>query len=390
MNPSRKLILLSLVLLAGCAYEAPRLQPNRAAPQHIAEKGLWSVSDKFEYAVAISGRRVDDSALRDYLQQTSCRVAGPFCDAIRTYPITAPDFNASMSPNGFMQVWTGLLLRAENEAQMASVIGHEVMHYVERHSLERLETTRRTANLAMAAQFGLLLGGIYGVQSGPVSINLGDVTSLVAGGYLASYSREHEEQSDREGLELIRKAGYATAEASKVWQNLIAEQEECDLPRPAALLASHPASKNRMKYLEQMAAGMSGGETGEERFLAVVLPHRATWIRAELAQRSYCRIKVVLERLLKQGANPGELYYFLGEVHRLRGDEEENDLSQAIDYYRKAIPAHGAPVEVHRELGLALRRAGRTAEARTAWQEYLRLSPQAEDAAWVRHYLEKL
>lgn len=389
MRPRRAIVLL-VGLLAGCAYEAPRLQPDRTVPQHVAEKGLWSISDKVEYTVAISGRRVDDRRLREYLEETSCRVAGPYCDAIRTYPIIAPDFNASMSPNGFMQVWTGLLLRAENEAQMASVLGHEVMHYVERHSLERLETTRRTANLAMAAQFGLLMGGIYGVQSGPVSVNLGDVTSLVAGGYLASYSREHEEQSDREGLELIRKAGYATGEASRVWQNLIAEQEECDLPSPPALLASHPASKTRMEYLQQMAAAHSGGETGEDRFLEVILPHRASWIRAELSLRSFCRIKVVLERLLKQGANPGELYYFLGEVHRLRNDPEENDLVQAIDYYRKAVQAQGVPVEAHRELGFVLRRAQRTSEARAALERYLALAPAADDAEMIRKYLAKL
>ncbi len=384
-------MLLLAVQLAACAYEAPRLQPDRAAPQHVVEKGLWSVSDKYEYAIAISGRRVDDRALRDYLEATSCRVAGDFCKAIRTYPITAPDFNASMSPNGFMQVWTGLLLRTENEAQLASVLGHEVMHYVERHSLERLETTRRTANLALAAQFGLLVGGIYGVQSGPVSVNLGDVTSLVAGGYLASYSREHEEQSDRGGLELIRKAGYAPAEAAKVWQHLIDEQKECDLPSPPALLASHPASKKRMEYLGQLASGMDGGETGEARYLSIVLPHRAAWIRAELAQRNFCRVKVVLERLLRQGANPGELYYFLGEVHRLRNDQEkENDLVNAIEYYRKATGAAGAPVEAHRELGFALRRAKRWAEARAALQTYLQAAPNAEDAAMIRSYLAKL
>lgn len=383
--PRRLLLLLVAGWLSGCAYDAPRMEPSRVQPQHTAEKGLWTVSEMFEYAIAISGRRVDDAELHQYLQETTCRVAGPYCPSVRVYPIIAPDFNATMSPNGFMQVWTGLLLRVENEAQLAAVLGHEVTHYVERHSLERLETTRRTANLTLAAQVGLMLGGLGAVNSGPVSIHLGDVTNLVAGGYLASYSREHEEQSDRDGLKLLGAAGYAPAEAARVWRNLIAEQEECDLPRPGALLASHPASEDRMEYLDRLASGMEPGDTGEQSYLAMILPRRAGWIRNELAQRRYCRVRVVLERLLKQGANPGELHYFLGEVYRLRNEPE--DLLKAIASYQQAISQPDAPAEAHRELGLVLQRANRQSEAREAFRAYLQAAPGAEDTAMVQHYL---
>lgn len=382
----RGLFLLLLgAVLSGCAYDAPRMQPADTKPRHTAEKGLWTVSEMFEYAIAISGRRVDDATLHDYLQEMSCHVAGPYCPSIRTYPIVAPDFNATMSPNGFMQVWTGLLLRVENESQLAAVLGHEVMHYVERHSLERLETTRRTANLTLAAQVGLMLGGLGAVNSGPVSIHLGDVTNLVAGGYLASYSREHEEQSDREGLKLVSAAGFAPGEAAKVWRNLVAEQEECKLPRPAALLASHPASTDRMAYLERLAAGLPAGDIREQRYLDLILPRRGDWIRHEIAQRRFCRVRVVLERLLEQGANPGELHYFLGEVYRLRN--EPDDLQKAIESYRKAVSLPGAPPQAHRELGLVLHRANRPEEARDAFRGYLQAAPGAEDTAMVQRYL---
>lgn len=381
-------LLTALLLSGACAYEAPRLQADNIAPVEVSEEGLWEISDKYEDAIAISGRRIDNPQLQTYLAEASCRVAGDFCPAVRVYPIAAPDFNASMSPNGFMQVWTGLLLRVENESQLAAVLGHEVMHYVERHSLERLETQRRTANLLMAVQFGLFMGGYSAVSSGPVQVSLGDVTNLVAGGYLAAYSREHEEQADREGLELLRRAGYAPGEAAKVWQNLVAEQEECDLPQPAALFASHPPSKKRMAYLENLAAGADAGEAGEAAYLQATLPYRAEWLRAELSLHQFCRVEVVVKRLLNQGANAGELHYFLGEVYRLRGDD--GDLEKAISAYRDAIGKAGAPVAVHRELGLALRRAGRKSEAKDAFGRYLELAAGADDADMVRSYREAL
>ncbi len=380
--------LMLLVLLGGCAFDAQRVDPKSPQPSQPMEEGLWEISRKFEEAIAISGRRVDDAALESYLQEVGCRVAGPHCPSIRVYPIIAPDFNASMSPNGFMQVWTGLMLRAENEAQLATVLGHEVTHYVERHSLERLEATRRTANLLLAAQFGLFAGGYSAISSGPVRVSLGDVTSLVAGGYLAAYSREHEDESDRGGFDQLVKSGYAAAEASAVWRHLIAEQETCDLQRPAALFASHPPTKERMETLEKLANGAPAGETGKERFLAATLPHRAGWIRQELAQRRLCRVKVVLERLLEQGANPGELHYFLGEVYRLRN--EEGDDEKALAAYSQATVAAGAPPEAHRELGLALRRAGRRAEASAALQAYLDRAGTPQDAVMIQAYLEEL
>ena len=52
--------------------------------------------------------------------------------------VRTPYFNASMAPNGMMQVWSGLLLRVDNEAQLAAVLGHEIGHYLARHSVERL------------------------------------------------------------------------------------------------------------------------------------------------------------------------------------------------------------------------------------------------------------
>ena len=56
--------------------------------------------------------------------------------------VRTPLFNASMAPNGMMQVWTGLLLRVDDEAQLAAVLGHEFGHYLARHSTERLRDAK--------------------------------------------------------------------------------------------------------------------------------------------------------------------------------------------------------------------------------------------------------
>lgn len=376
-------------VLAGCAAQVPKLEAGKGQPTEVSEKGLWLASRKAEQNAAISGRRSNDSRLEDYIGRVECRVSADFCPEIRVYAMQVPDFNASMAPNGFEQVWSGLLLRVENEAQLATVLAHETAHYVLRHTLERFQTTRRTAGLLLATQFGLLLGGVGVVSAGPVGFSTGDIGRLIAEGYLAAYSREQEAEADQYGFALMTEAGYAPGEAAKIWAHLIEEQRECDLPSPPALFASHPPSQERLEALQALAerSGKSG-TTGRGAFLDATLAHRGQWLRMELATRRLCRVRVVLDRLIEQGENLGELYYYRGEVFRLRG--AEGDLERAIEAYREALNYPAAPVQTERELGRVLWRARRPTAARQAFRRYLKAAESPDDAAMIKAYLERL
>ena len=67
-----------------------------------------------------------------------------------------------MAPNGMMVVWTGLLLRAQNEAQLAAVIGHEAGHYIKRHSLKTWLDAKARTDLMAFLSIGLAVGGVPG------------------------------------------------------------------------------------------------------------------------------------------------------------------------------------------------------------------------------------
>src|SRR3989339_664331 len=119
------------------SYHLVDLKPGERPPLSSDEAGIWMMVDKAEMSVATSGQRVMDPELNAYVNDVVCRVAGDYCKDFRVYIMRIPQFNATMSPNGTMVIYSGFLLRAKNEAQLAAVVGHEISHYLRRHSAQR-------------------------------------------------------------------------------------------------------------------------------------------------------------------------------------------------------------------------------------------------------------
>jgi len=94
-------------------FERPRIDTE--------EGGLWGMMDREEAKLRRSPFVIRDLALTKYVQDIACRLAADHCPDVRVYLVRTPLFNASMAPNGMMQVWSGLLLRVENEAQLAAI-----------------------------------------------------------------------------------------------------------------------------------------------------------------------------------------------------------------------------------------------------------------------------
>jgi predicted Zn-dependent protease len=232
------------------AWQAPDrfIRPDAASD----EGGLWSMMDREETRLRRSPFSVKDAELRDYIQRIACRLAGDHCADLRVHIVQNRTFNAMMAPNGLMQVWTGLLLRVENEAQLATVLGHEIGHYLERHSLARLRDVKtRSAFAQFLGAFGIV--GLVG--------QLGVIASMFA------YSRDNERDADRIGVQLMRDAGYDASEASRVWSNLLVEvraNPEHDPAKASPFFASHPSMDERRETLDALAASMPGGAINEQ------------------------------------------------------------------------------------------------------------------------------
>jgi predicted Zn-dependent protease len=313
--------------------------------------------------------REDD--VNDYIHGIICRLAVQHCPNIRSYVLRTPYFNANMAPNGMMQVWTGLLLRCRDEAQLAAILGHETGHYLRRHTLERWRDVRSKSNFSAFLGLGLAAAGVG--YLGPVA-DLGLVASLFA------FSRDQEREADEIGLNLMADAGYAPAAAPEVWEQLLAEFKGSTAERDKSVLfATHPLPEERLATLRQRAAARGGesGERGEKTYRAKLATIRPMLVADELALRQYGRSEIVFDQLLAEESDDGLLWYAKGEVYRLRNGS--GDADRALSAYDRAIRSGSSPAEVHRSIMLVELRVGSRERAHEAYTAYAKLRPDAPD-----------
>jgi len=384
-NLSALLLSTSLVLASCTAADVPQQEVGARPDQSTDEAGLWQIMDRQEERQKTAASLERSPELNAYVKDIVCRIAAEYCSDVRVYVMNIPYFNASMAPNGMTTVWSGLLLRAENEAQFAYVMGHELAHYVERHSLEQQRTITNTASAAMFLGMGVGVAGI------PL---VGTAVQLAALSTIFGFSRDKEREADDLGYDYLVRAGYDGRSAAEIWKTLVEEVDHSDNEERkkrqarASLFATHPLTSERIETLEEKAQSAQGGQTGYDRFRAAVAPHLSDWLRAELRLKDFGASLYVIDRLIGYGDQLGVLNYYKGEAYRLRrGDGDE---ARALTAYNKASAFADAPPETWRDMGQIYMRQDRGVQAKSAFENYLEKAPAAKDRMLIESYIQQL
>lgn len=384
MLSKRMIFVFIIFLIPACAtvQETASLAPGERPEKASIEAGLWMQIEKIEKATKRSGRLVKDPKLNAYVKRIVCNLAGEYCSDIRVYIFNVNLFNAAMYPNGMMHIYTGLLLRTQSEAQLASVLGHEIIHYVKKHSLKRFVDIQTKADAL--AVLGVPLGA---VGLGPVT----PLLSLAVIGSIASYSRDHEREADSGGLGLLTKLGYSPGSASEVWENIAKEMEIEKEGATVLFFASHPQSEERIKNLRKQANEISLARTpkiGEKEHIEAIAELRGQWFHEELMRRSFKQSELVLQNLSFSELYPGELHFFKGEL--IRRQEAEDYIFRSIEYYQKAIEMDGSDPRPRKAVGLMLMKTDQKKRAVENLEMYLNIKPDADDASIIKSYLIRL
>ncbi len=164
--------------------------------------------------------------------------------------------NAFALPGGKVAFFTGILKHTQNEAGVATVMGHEVTHAIYRHGVERISR----GLLEQIGQFGLIAGAATGAVNPAV---LQGVLSAYGVGVSLPFNRAQETEADFIGLKLMAQAGYDPHEAVGFWERMSGCPREyigklCFRSGAAVpeFFSTHPSEETRIKNLEKWAPQM--------------------------------------------------------------------------------------------------------------------------------------
>jgi predicted Zn-dependent protease len=263
-NTSRWLNRLAgLALVLGMAACATNPATGKRQLSLIGEDQEIQMGREAAASVRQSIGLVDDKALQAYVSQIGQRQAAaserpnlPW----EFHVVDDPTPNAFALPGGFIYVTRGMLGLMTSEAELASVLGHEIGHVTGRHSVNQVSK-------AQLAQLGMGLGSIFVPEMRPYQSLVGAGLELM----FLKYSRDHEREADQLGFEYMRKRGYDVGEFDDVFAALgrIGEQEGNGGALPSWLL-THPAPEERVEAAKERAAAIGpqgNARIGEDAYM---------------------------------------------------------------------------------------------------------------------------
>jgi hypothetical protein len=220
---------------------------NRFSPQDDIALGKRAATDAEKQLPLCNAPKVDA-----YLTQLGSRLAQKLPTGGVQYPfefhcVNDKAINAFALPGGYVFVNRGAIEAADNEAQLAGVIAHELSHVALRHGTNQ-------ATKAMLAETGLgIFGAVFGDSTGGALLT--QLGSFTAGGVLLRYSRTAESQADVMGTQVLYDAGYDPRAMAQFFEKLEGETKG---KNPPEFFSDHPNPEHRVGRVDEEVEKLGG------------------------------------------------------------------------------------------------------------------------------------
>lgn len=281
--------------------------------------------------------------------------------------------NAWALPGGKIAVNRGLLTELKNEAELAAVLGHEIIHAAARHGAKGMERGILLQGAVMAA--GIAAGGknyadyvVGGAQ-------------VAAGLIQTKYSRSAELEADYYGMLYMSRAGYDPRAAIGLQETFVKLSKQGSQNWLAGLFASHPPSDERVAVNRRTAKDLAkGGILGRERYhekIAHLLQNKEAYKiagqgREALNKKNYQQAMQLGRRAIEIEPREGHFYALLGDVNLAKQDNR-----QALLHYDRAVAQPGDFFYFYLQRGLAAGKLGDHNSAARDLEASVRLLPTA-------------
>ncbi|QWD75863.1 M48 family metallopeptidase [Polynucleobacter sp. MWH-UH24A] len=285
-------------------------------------------------------RRLMQAAKR--LQLGGANAQGSAAYDYEVFAVKDPSINAFALPGGFIGFHTGLLITAETDSEVASVMGHEIGHVLQRHLARSLERQGTNSIIALA---GIVLGALAAAS------NPGAAAGLITGGQALaiqnqlSYSRDAEREADRIGFQILQASGYDVNGAPAFFQRLQKAYGIMDSGVPG-YLRTHPLTTDRIADMQDRARTVSQNRVPSA--LEFYLVKARARIEQSGSTSGLFDLRNLFESLSKQASPEKQMegFYGLALVAQKQGrfDQAEGFLQKARAIAQNVL-APGSPVQ---------------------------------------------
>lgn len=282
--------------------------------------------------------------------------------------------NAWALPGGKIAINRGLLVEMSSEAELAAVLGHEIVHAAARHGA-------RGYTRGMLLQGGVLAAAV--ATSGEKYSNVAQLGATIGAQLINTrYGRDAERESDRYGMTYMSRAGYDPQGAVDLQRTFVKLSDGRRQDFLSGLFASHPASQERLENNARLAQALpSGGEIGRDRYQSIIGRLKAkkpAYDAYEAGKKALADGNPTKARQLARqalAAEPRE-----GHFHSLMGDIEQasNRHKAARKHYVDAIKTNPDFFYYHLQHGLSSEKLRDHATARRALERSIKLLPTAD------------
>ena len=374
---SKRLLLLSVVLLiwlSGCAVN-PVTGKNEFAM--VSESSEIDIGNK-QYLPARQMQGGDYSThpqIVAYVKQVGQKLAA-VSDRNLPYEfnvINDSTPNAWALPGGKIVINRGLLVELKSEAELAAVLGHEIVHAAARHGAKGMERGILLQGVVLAAgvasqnsEYGQLAVGAAGAASQLIT---------------QKYSRSAELEADLYGMKYMSKAGYDSAAAIDLQQTFVRLSAGHKAGWIDGLFASHPPSPERVATNKETAATLkAGGKIGRQEYQQMIAP----LLRDAAAYKAFDAGR----KALHEGASDKALNFANQALklqpkealfHSLRGDVrlKQKRYRDAIINYDRAVDHDSEYFHFYLQRGLAKLELGETSQGESDLNQSVKLLPTA-------------
>lgn len=253
---SRRRVLTGLacgVLVVGCS-ENPATGRSQFAP--VPDDQLLAMADQAWAEMAAMAPVSADAAMQARLERVGAKLATASGRDDLAWEFTVfdrPEINAFVLPNGKVGTFRGLMEFTRDDDELGSVIGHEVGHILARHPAERV-SQQVAVQMGVGVLQAVLASGEHAEYAGEIAGALGMGAMY---GVILPYSRKHELEADRVGLDLMVEAGMDPSGAVRFFERMAATS--AGRPQPPEVLSTHPADAARLEALRAAVAALSKG-----------------------------------------------------------------------------------------------------------------------------------